>query len=85
MEKSVRDAIVKWASAAWPVFSHVSAEDAYRKCWGEYGESGCSFVTFKEVLQSLGFAAQLFGSVWIIRLPGPSPKMAAGAIRCEGF
>lgn len=85
MEKSVRDAIVKWARKAWPVSSHISAEDAYCKCWGEYGESGCSLVTFTEVLQSLGFGVQLFGHVWIIRLPGPSPKLAAGAIRCEGF
>ena len=85
MEKSVRDAISEWARKAWPVSSHVSAEDAYLKCWGEYGESGCSFVTFKEALQSLGFGVQLFGQVYLIRLPGPSPKLAAGAIRCEGF
>ena len=84
MEKNVRDKISEWAGKAWPVSSHISAEDAYRKCWGEYGESGCSLVTFTEVLQSLGFDVQLFGKVWIIRLPGPSPKMAAGAIRCEG-
>ena len=85
MEKSVRDAISEWARKAWPVSSQISAEDAYRKCWGEYGESGCSLVTFKEVLQTLGFAAQLFGHVWLIRLPGPSPKLAAGAIQYEGF
>ena len=84
MEKTVRDAISEWAGKAWPVSSYVSAEDAYKKAWGEYGQSGCSLVTFMEALQSLGFAAQLFGIVWIIRLPGPSPKMAVQTIRCEG-
>lgn len=85
MENSVRDAIVKWAAVAWPVSSHVSAEDCYRKAWGEWGGTDCSLPSFMDVLQSLGFAVQLFGHVWLIRLPGPGPKLAAGAIRCGGL
>ena len=85
MEISVRDKISGWASKAWPVSSHVSAEDCYRKAWGEWGGSDCSLPSFTEALQSLGFSVQVFGSVWLIRLPGPSPKLATGAIRCGGF
>lgn len=83
-QEHVRDKISEWASHAWPVSSHVSAADAYRRAWGEWGGDGCSLPSFTEILQSLGWHAQLFGSVWLIRLPGPSPRLAASAIRCEG-
>ena len=85
MEKSVKDRIAAWSEKAWPTSSHVSAEDCLKKAWGNFGESGCSLVTFSEALKSLGFGVQLFGHVWIIRLPGPSPKMAASFLRCEGL
>ena len=85
MEKSVRDKISEWSARAWPVSSHVSSEDAYKKAWGHFGQSGCSLVSFRETLEAIGFTAQLFGHVWIIRLPGPSPKLAAGFLKCEGI
>ena len=68
MEKTVRDKISKWATTAWPVSSHVSEEDVYKKAWGHFGEGGCSLVTFKETLKAIGFNADLFGRVWILRL-----------------
>lgn len=80
MEKTVRDKIATWATAAWPVSSHVSAADVYRKAWGEWGGTGCSLPSFTEALQSLDFAAQQFGHVWIIRLPGPKVQ----TVKCEG-
>ena len=80
MEKTVRDKISEWAGRAWPVSSHISAEDVYKKAWGHFGESGCSLVTFREALKAIGFEADLFGSVWIIRLPGP--KVAT--VKCGG-
>lgn len=80
-------AVREYASCAWPV-SSLTKDGAVRKAWAESHLPNIGLNLFRELLANEGFTPKQYGGEngpWIIRLPGPSKKLADGAIRCEGF
>lgn len=55
------------------------------KAWGEYGAANIGVETFRECLKLAGYVPVKFSeTVYMLRFPGPSPVLAAGAIKCMG-
>ena len=84
MDIEVQKRIETWLKKAWPV-SALSAEECWRKAHGEFGGLNCSVELFRETLTKIGFVPVQTGECHILRLPGPSPKMAKQFLRCEGL
>jgi len=72
-----------WCDRAWPV-SAKSAAQVVAKAWGEYGAVNIRVETFRECVKLAGYEPQRFGEIFLLRFPGPSPALAAGAIKCMG-
>lgn len=83
-EKEAQKRIATWAEKAWPISARTENE-CWRKAHAESGGLNFSVHLFQETLAKIGLVPRKFGEIWILRLPGPSPTLAAGAIRCEGF
>lgn len=80
-------AVRKYASRAWPV-SSLTKDGCLRKAWAESRLPNLSLELFRELLAKEGYSPRQFGGEngpWIMRLPGPSKKLADSFIRCEGL
>ena len=83
--KKAQKRIAEWAEKTWPVSSNVSAEECIRKAYGEFGGLNCSVELFRETLAKIGFVPVHVGECFILRLPGPTPRLAEQFLKCEGF
>lgn len=80
-------AVAAYLATAWPV-SSLTKSGAWRAAWAASHIPGIGLIDFENIVTDAGYTPRQYGGEngpWILRLPGPSEKLAAGCIKCEGF
>ncbi len=77
-------AVRAYCENAWPC-SSATRDGCWRKSWAESRLPNVGLNLFMELMANEGYQPRLFGeNVWILRLPGPNERLAAGSIKCMG-
>lgn len=79
-------AVRKYLARGWPV-SSLTKDGAWRAAWAQSHIPSLGLILFMELVTAEGFTPKQYGEPngpWILKLPGPSKRLAAGAIKCMG-
>lgn len=86
-DSEAKAAVRAYVENAWPV-SSLNADSCWRKAWAESHLPNIGLNLFRELVLKEGYSPRQFGGPegpYIMRLPGPSRKLADGFLKYEGM